>query len=142
MKLIWKKLFVREEMDQAAKLILEKRDDIKIFLLKGNLGAGKTSLCTELVKALGHSGKVSSPTFGLVNVYSAQEGEEIFHLDLYRINNQAELTEAGILEALSGDNFCFIEWPEVVEQYIHHKHAIIELFHHPRGREIAFWMSE
>jgi tRNA threonylcarbamoyladenosine biosynthesis protein TsaE len=141
-RLLWKKIISKEEMSIVAALILENRQKGKIFLLKGNLGAGKTTLCAALVKKLGFEGKVSSPTFGLINVYLSDQDEEIYHLDLYRIKQKEELLEAGIHETLAGDHFCFVEWPEIIEQEIMIPHFMVELNHHVQGREISLWEKE
>jgi tRNA threonylcarbamoyladenosine biosynthesis protein TsaE len=141
-RLLWKKIFSKEEMAMAAELLLENHEKGKIFLLKGNVGAGKTTLCAALVKKLGFNGKVSSPTFGLINVYLSAKEEEIYHLDLYRIKQKEELLEAGIHETLAGDHYCFVEWPEIIEHEIMIPHFIVELNHHSQGREISLLERE
>ncbi len=94
-----------------------------LLLLKGNLGAGKTTFTQHLVRELGSADQVSSPTYALVNEYSAPEGT-IFHFDLYRLKNAAEAYDIGIEEYLDTAFFSIIEWPEVYEEqladYPHH----------------------
>lgn len=83
--------------------------------LNGTLGAGKTALTRAILHAAGHTGRVKSPTYNLVEIYPLQlEGETIslFHFDLYRMQNPEEFMEAGFREHFDGHNICIVEWPE------------------------------
>lgn len=85
-----------------------------ILLLKGNLGAGKTTFTQFLLKNLGSEDEVSSPTYSIVNEYNSPKGK-IFHFDLYRLKNIEEVYDIGIEEYLDNSYLCIIEWPEVYE---------------------------
>ncbi len=85
-----------------------------IILLKGNLGAGKTTFTKSLVKKLGSDDEVSSPTYAIVNEYNTPKGK-IYHFDLYRMKHAAEVMDIGIEEYLENAWLCIIEWPEVYE---------------------------
>ncbi|WP_312091043.1 tRNA (adenosine(37)-N6)-threonylcarbamoyltransferase complex ATPase subunit type 1 TsaE [Chryseobacterium sp.] len=85
-----------------------------ILLLKGNLGAGKTTFTQFLLKNLGSEDEVSSPTYSIVNEYNSPRGK-IFHFDLYRLKNIEEVYDIGIEEYLDNSYLCIIEWPEVYE---------------------------
>ncbi len=77
--------------------------------LSGDLGAGKTTFVSAIVRTLGSTAEVSSPTFIFRNRY---EGPiPIEHVDLYRIDDPAEAIELGLHEAFSGDAITFVEWP-------------------------------
>lgn len=80
-----------------------------VVALAGDLGAGKTTLARALLRALGVTGAVPSPTFTLVQHYAARL--PVSHYDLYRIEDPAELDELGLDEALAG-GAALIEWPE------------------------------
>ena len=99
-----------------------------LLLLKGNLGAGKTTFTSELVRQLGSQDAVSSPTYALINTYYGKE-LKIYHFDLYRLNSPSEALDLGIDEYLEETGtFCIIEWPEIYEQelvqYPHHQISI------------------
>ncbi len=83
-----------------------------IVLLKGNLGAGKTSFARGVIQALLDGAEVPSPTFTLVQTYSAKDFE-IWHFDLYRLQDESEIWELGIEEALES-GVCLIEWPQSI----------------------------
>lgn len=102
--------------------------EYKIILLKGDLGAGKTTLVKAIVKQLGSNEEVSSPTFGIVNEISVANASA-FHLDLYRIENSEELQEFGFEEYLHSGGYCFIEWPEIAMTLITQPHHTITLKH-------------
>lgn len=86
-----------------------------ILLLKGNLGAGKTTFTQFLLKNLGSTDEVSSPTYAIVNEYQSSKGK-IFHFDLYRMKSIEEVYDIGIEEYLDNAYLCIIEWPEVYEE--------------------------
>lgn len=113
-------------LPEAAKEILSSSKEKRIFCFYGELGAGKTTLIKEICKHLGVTNAGSSPTFSLVNEYHTspvtsvdlKEGIKngiIFHFDLYRLKNETELFDIGYEEYLFSGNYCFIEWPELME---------------------------
>lgn len=86
-----------------------------ILLLKGNLGAGKTTFTQYLLKNLGSNDEVSSPTYSIVNEYDSPKGK-IFHFDLYRMKDINEVFGIGIEEYLDNAHLSIIEWPEIYEE--------------------------
>jgi tRNA threonylcarbamoyl adenosine modification protein YjeE len=103
--------------------------------LIGDLGAGKTTLVTGLVAALG-GGSATSPTFSLVNEYPAGR-LVVWHVDLYRIERAAELPELG-LDDVIGDprGICVVEWADRFA-VLPADHLRIELAHDAGGRTLA-----
>ena len=106
-----------EELYAVAKIILEKYNS-KIFLFYGEMGVGKTSFIKKFCKELRVSDIVSSPTFSIVNQYSNVNDEIIYHFDFYRTEKQDELFDIGYEEYLFSSCYCFIEWPEKLEDML------------------------
>lgn len=91
-----------------------------VVYLKGELGAGKTTLVRGAARKLGYQGRVTSPTFTIMNIY--QTDPPIYHFDFYRLENN-DLEDLGLGDYLEKDGIAFIEWPastgELPEQALH-----------------------
>ena len=105
-------------MNSAAKELLKFSEDKKILAFYGSMGAGKTTFIKAICEVLDTFDIVTSPTFTLVNEYSTSKGEAIYHIDFYRIKKLEEVYDFGIEEYLTGDSYCFLEWPELVEEIL------------------------
>lgn len=117
-----------KDTDEIAKKLIKLIGNDDIVLLRGDLGAGKTTLVKSFVKALkGDYKNVTSPTFTIVNEYKIN-GKMIFHLDLYRIKSPDELINIGFDEILYSNNIKFIEWPERAEELFDMPHKVIEIY--------------
>ncbi len=79
--------------------------------LKGDLGSGKTTLVRGLLRALGHRGRVKSPSYTLLEPYSLSS-LNLYHFDFYRFKDRAEWLNSGFREYFSPASACIVEWPE------------------------------
>jgi tRNA threonylcarbamoyladenosine biosynthesis protein TsaE len=114
------KIFIEDKshLAAAAKKLLKHTGEKKIFAFYGSMGAGKTTIIKAICKVLGAADIVSSPTFTLVNEYRTSSGESLYHIDFYRIKKKEEVFDFGVEEYLYGDSYCFMEWPELVEEIL------------------------
>lgn len=103
------------ELQPVAQYLIEQAKQNPVITFKGDLGAGKTTLIKEVCKQLGVQENVSSPTFGLVNVYTGSGEKEMYHFDCYRMKDISEAYDIGFEEYLDSNNICLIEWPEIIE---------------------------
>jgi tRNA threonylcarbamoyladenosine biosynthesis protein TsaE len=80
--------------------------------LRGDLGAGKTTLVRHLLRALGVTGHIKSPTYALVEPYQTPDGAPILHFDFYRFGDPLEWADAGLRDLYAGPGLKLAEWPE------------------------------
>ena len=107
-----------DDLPFAAKTFLEETDNRRVFAFDGQMGAGKTTFIISLLKAMGVEDIDGSPTYSLVNSYLSIAFGKIHHFDLYRLNSENEAFDIGIEEMLYGGDYCFIEWPQKIENLL------------------------
>ena len=108
-------------------LIKKKDDSIKIFLLSGQVGSGKTTMIKSFTKKLSVNNNTSSPTFNIVNEYKDRNKNSVYHFDLYRLKSINDLVEIGFEEYINSGNYCFIEWPEIADSFFIDKYISISI---------------
>jgi tRNA threonylcarbamoyladenosine biosynthesis protein TsaE len=106
------------DLPRAAMAFLDAVGHRKVFAFSAEMGSGKTTFITALLKAMGVQDVEGSPTYSLVNVYDSEMFGRIYHFDLYRIEDDREALDIGIEEMLYSDDICFIEWPEKIEHLL------------------------
>lgn len=102
----------------AAEKLLNRFPDKKVFALYGKMGAGKTTFIQAICRSLGSVDNVTSPTFAIINEYNSADSSSIFHFDFYRIENIEEAFDLGYEDYIYSGDYCFIEWPEMIEQLL------------------------
>lgn len=105
------------------------------FHLEGDLGAGKTTLVRGVLRALGHGGRVKSPTYTLVESYSLPVFE-LYHFDLYRMHDPREWLDAGFRDVSDGRAVSLIEWPDKAAGWLPPPDVIVRLTIADDAREI------
>ena len=112
------KVHHKNALKKVAEKLLNEFADQRVFAFYGKMGAGKTTFIQAICKALGTTDNVTSPTFALINEYRTGEMKSIFHFDFYRIKKLEEAFDLGYEDYLYSGNYCFIEWPEMIESLL------------------------
>jgi tRNA threonylcarbamoyladenosine biosynthesis protein TsaE len=103
------------EINHIAAKFLDAHPADRIFAFYGQMGVGKTTFIKALCEQMHVIDYVTSPTFALVNEYQTADSKLVFHLDFYRIKNIREAFDIGYEDYFSSGEYCFIEWPELIE---------------------------
>ena len=106
-----------------------------VVYLSGGLGAGKTTLARGILRGLGHTGKVKSPSYALVEPYEVSR-LYLYHFDFYRFTDPRELGEAGFREYFRPDAVCLVEWPENAAGMLPAADLLIEVTVVGSGRQV------
>ena len=105
------------DLKQVARAVVESLDGRTVVLLRGEMGAGKTTLISRIAAYLGAEDNVTSPTFALVNQYEGSECR-IYHFDFYRIDTIEEVFDLGYEEYFYSGDLCLIEWSEKIGELL------------------------
>lgn len=114
------------DLSKVAEKIYHLSFSNRIFLFNGEMGSGKTTLIKHTVAHFGIE-EANSPTFSIINTYLGNKKQSIFHVDCYRIENENEIENIGLLEILYSENLCFIEWPEKIHNFLPNNYVRINI---------------
>ena len=129
-------LLLDEQGQEVSALnLLKQTEPHRVFAFEGQMGAGKTTFIKQLCEAMGTSDVVNSPTFAIVNVYDVEHPYrgEVYHFDCYRLKDIREAMDMGAEEYLYSGNYCFIEWPEMIEQLLPDDTVYVRILPQPNG---------
>ncbi|HAH60356.1 MAG: tRNA (adenosine(37)-N6)-threonylcarbamoyltransferase complex ATPase subunit type 1 TsaE [Lentimicrobium sp.] len=136
MKMLYNRVANLGELDEVAAEIIDGFPRHRIFALSGEMGAGKTTLVQAMCRHLKVTDTVNSPTFSIVNEYITTENHYVYHFDLYRLRKPQELPDIGAEDYFYSGNYCFIEWPEMAEQYIPDEALVLRVTVSEDGKRI------
>ena len=124
---------------EAAKQFIAAMEDNTVFAFYGKMGAGKTTFIKALCTELGVDDVITSPTFAIVNEYTAGDGSPIYHFDFYRIKKLDEVYDMGYEDYFYNGGLCLIEWPELIESLLPEDAVEVHIAEQPEGtRTIEF----
>ncbi len=110
------------ELDRAVEELLALAGERRVMVFSGEIGAGKTTFIQAICRHFEVREQVTSPTFALINEYTylTPKGEEanIYHMDLYRLKELDEAINIGLEDYLYTGEYCFIEWPAIIEDLL------------------------
>jgi tRNA threonylcarbamoyladenosine biosynthesis protein TsaE len=104
--------FHLHEIKNIAAQLWNENSSKKIWAFHAAMGCGKTTFIHALCDVLQVKNTVSSPTFAIINEYISSITSTIFHMDWYRLRDEAEVLQTGCEDCIESGNYCFIEWPE------------------------------
>lgn len=104
-----------DKLQEAARQFVRQMGDARVFAFYGRMGAGKTTFIKAVCRELGVEDVITSPTFALVNEYTAGDGSPVFHFDFYRVKSLEEVYDMGYEDYVYSGALCLMEWPELVE---------------------------
>lgn len=114
------------DLPEIAGAVLKAAETCPVVLFEGQMGAGKTTVISEILRQLGIRPE-GSPTYGIVKTYFSPEAGEIYHFDAYRIESAQEAFDAGLEELIFSGNICLIEWPDKIGELIPEKFVFVKI---------------
>lgn len=100
------------DLNSIAKELLSSLNSKTLIAIKGNMGAGKTTFIKTICEQKKIVDVVNSPTFSIINQYSNESGDIIYHFDFYRLEKPEEALDIGLYDYLDSGHLCLMEWPE------------------------------
>jgi tRNA threonylcarbamoyladenosine biosynthesis protein TsaE len=137
---LYEQIFSVTELAELVEKIIDGCQHVQVITLSGTLGAGKTTLAIELLRQLGVSGEMQSPTYTYLQMYTNDAGKKFYHFDLYRLKNKDDFLFAGFDEFLYQPNsLTIIEWPEIVQGLLDQNVCLMELEYVDDQRRKISW---
>ena len=122
------------QIKKAAREFVGQLGQHTVFAFYGKMGAGKTTFIKSICEELGMKDVITSPTFAIVNEYTAQpDGQTIYHFDFYRIKKLEEVYDMGYEDYFYSGSLCFIEWPELIEELLPDDAVCVNIAEAPDG---------
>ena len=137
-------VFDIESIDALKQVSLAIKDlcsSQNIFVIDGEMGAGKTTLIANTCRLLNIEDAPSSPTYSIVNTYFSKEYGEINHFDFYRLKDENEAIESGLDEPLYNDSICFIEWAEKIKNLLPENYVKVSIETLPNNHRLITIVS-
>ena len=125
-----------EHIREAAREFINNIGDSSVFAFYGKMGAGKTTFIKAICEELGVEDVITSPTFAIVNEYTADAGP-VFHFDFYRIKKLEEVYDMGFEDYFYSGSLCLIEWPELIEEVLPENAVKVYITENPDGSRIV-----
>lgn len=114
------------DTERAGGMLAKKLSPGALVAFTGDLGAGKTAFCRGFLHALGYAGRVTSPTFAIVNEYDT-ELCRVCHFDMYRILDEDALYDIGWDDYFDGDTILLVEWSENIAGALPEPHITVDI---------------
>ena len=124
-------------INEAAKQFVAAMGDNTIFAFYGHMGAGKTTFIKAICEELGVKDVITSPTFAIVNEYTDEHGEPVYHFDFYRIKKQEEVYDIGFEDYVESGSVCLMEWPELIEDILPADTVKVSITEQPDGTRLV-----
>ena len=132
------------DLEDTTKAIISKYADNRLFVLNGEMGAGKTTFAKHFCTQLGAQEDVTSPTFAIANIYTSEKYGEINHFDFYRLESIQEAIDIGLDDYLYSGNYCLMEWADIIIDLLPLPYVKIDILHidNENEREIRVSLVE
>lgn len=118
--------------------LLKKHSTSRVFAFYGNMGVGKTTFIKVICEVLNVKDVSNSPSFGIINEYKTASGSSVYHFDFYRIKNATEFFDLGTEEYIDSGQYCLIEWPEKIEEFLPENTVIVNIREDNKKRIFSF----
>lgn len=122
-----------DTIQEAAKAFLEVVNKPAVVSFKAPMGSGKTTFIKAVCRELGVTENITSPTFAIINEYIGKTDEPIYHFDCYRIKDINEAYDIGFEDYFYSGSYCFVEWPDKIDQILPNKMVEVEIKVNEKG---------